>query len=822
VAGKHWTSHAFRLAVAPDKETCRGVTACDQENAIPELRRTRHTRMTVEDGLLLLDEASARQLVLARAVEDVDTQGKLLSAVEREQIERDALDASRAGAGSVDFGHYLLQRARRMLAVVENRQPRIASLQDPEGWRRWLLLALPVLACVLGAVIDRVDNPQRVNMLSPALLGVLVWNLAAYVVMLLSLFLPRPPQLPLAGLQRWLSGLPAPGRRTGRLHTDVLARFHEHWMRATSTQQWLWFKQLLHLSAAGWALGLAISILLGGVVREYRVGWESTLLEVGQVHAFLHALFAPVVALLPFQSFSVADLQRMSFGSGVPVAVEEARRWIWMYVALLLLGVVAPRAVLAGFSAWRRRRLARAVRVDLRDPYFVQVLARVSPARITIGLLAPDGPQRDAVLRMLHQVADRPQPTGHVPWTVLSTARGDVLRVFEVPSGFRPPAAVVTAQAGGASAAQAWLQDLLGRFKSAPRTQEQRDAVQATLADTDLMLVVPAGVADLRAAGRLLQWVAQPTLVLAADEEGAVETLQQLGVTAQVLPLARCTAHWLCDPLLLDAAAARVATSKRAGFERLAATWKDRNAVRFAEAMRLLAGELARAVRDREDVGSAPVTLRHLVNAAERDATQRAREGARNALLQRLRAGEAALLAELVQLYRSGAPLVPIAGARLSAGFNEQQPVDTPQAGIAGAATGAAMGAGIDLLTGGLTLGAAAALGAMIGGGAGYVAAAWRNRASPGGQPQVELGDELLQTFTEGLVLTYLVVAHRALPGDEPPAAWRSEVVAAVEARRDPLSELWQQARQAPTPQAAVPPLAGALEDIVRELLERL
>jgi hypothetical protein len=80
----------------------------------------------------------------------------------------------------------------------------------------------------------------------------------------------------------------------------------------------------------------------------------------------------------------------------------------------------------------------------------------------------------------------------------------------------------------------------------------------------------------------------------------------------------------------------------------------------------------------------------------------------------------------------------------------------------------------------------------------------------------------LLQTLTEGLLLTYLVVAHRVLPQDEPRAAWRSEVVAAVEARRDPFSELWQQARQAPTTLAAVPPLAAALEEVVRELLERL
>jgi hypothetical protein len=780
----------------------------------------------VEDGILHLDEASARQLVLVRAIEDVDTQGKLLSQVEREQLEREALAASRqAATGSVDFGQYLQQRARRMLAAVENRNPRVAALQDREPWRGWLMAGLPLAACVLGAAIDRVDNPQQVNMLSPPLLGVLAWNLAMYLLLAVSALLPGrwAGHAPLAGLQRWMAGVPVDGRRTGRLRTDVLARFHEQWLRAAGAQQGRWWQQLLHLSAAGWALGLAFSIVLGGVVREYRVGWESTLLSVQQVHAFLSMLFAPVVALLPFDAFSVADLERMAFRSGAAVGLEEARRWVWMYVALLFLLVVVPRMVLAAWTAWQRRRHGRAIRIDLRDPYFVQVLSRVSPARITLAMVAAPGLGRDALLRMLRQVADQPPPRDAGAWTVLGTAKGDVLRVFDVPPGFRPPAPAVTAQAGGGAAAQAWLQDLLGRFRGPARAQES-DAVQGTLADTDLMVVAPSRPSDLQDAARLLHWVAQPALVLAPGDEAEYRsTVQRLGLAAEVLPLARCTAHWTCDAQLLDAAVARVSSSKRAGFERLAGAWQDRNAGRFAEAMRLLAAEIVRAARDTEEVGNAPVSLRHLVSAADRDAAQRAREGARGALLQRLREGEAAVFAELVQLHRTGTPVAPVPAARMDGGFTEHQTVDTPQAGMAGAATGAAMGAGVDLLTGGLTLGAAAALGAVIGGGAAYAAAAWKNRGTPLG-PQVQLGDDLLQTFTESLLLAYLAVAHRGLQGTEegPPPSWRSEVVAAVEARRTELAARWQHARLAAEASAAVAPMAGELETLARGLLARV
>jgi hypothetical protein len=394
----------------------------------------------VDDGILHLDEASARQLVLVRAIEDVDTQGKLLSEVEREQMERDALASSRPAAGGVDYAEYLQERARRMLATVENRNPRVAALQDPEPWRPWVMAGLPVIACLLGAVIDRIDNPHQVNMLSPPLLGVLAWNLAVYLLLLVSMVMPArlAPHLPLASLQRWVNGVPGNGRRTGRLRTDVFARFQQQWLQATAAQQWLWGKQLLHLCAAGWAVGLMVSVVAGGVVREYRVGWESTLLGVGQVHAFLELLFTPVVALLPFDAFSVADLERMAFRSGAAIAVDEARRWVWMYVALLALLVVLPRLLLAAVAGWQRHRHGRAVRIDLRDPYFVQVLARVSPARITIGILGT-GPAREPLERMLREVADRAPGATASAWTVLSTAKGDVLRVFDVPDGFRPP-----------------------------------------------------------------------------------------------------------------------------------------------------------------------------------------------------------------------------------------------------------------------------------------------------------------------------------------------------------------------------------------------
>ena len=784
----------------------------------------------MDDSTLRIDAASARQVVLVQAIDDVDSSGKLISEVEREQLEREALEASRGSSGTdLDVAGYLQQRARRVLAVVENRNPQLAALQDPEPWRRWLMWALPLAACLFAAAIDRIDNPQRVNMLSPPLLGVLFWNLAIYLVLLAALFLPQrwQGQGMLAAVQRWIVGVPGNGRRTGRLRADVTARFHQQWLQATGRQQLLWSRQLLHLTAAGWALGMALSIVLGGLVRQYRVGWESTLLDLGQVHAFLSVLFAPVVALLPFEGFSTADLQRMAFSSGAAIGVDEARRWVWMYLALLFLLVVVPRVGLAAWAAWRRRRLGRAVSLDLRDPYFVQVLARVSPARITLAIAGADTGARALLQRVLEQAADQPQ-AGRTAWPVLTTPKGDVLRIFDVPAGYQPPTMATAPTAQGPSAAHAWLHDIVGRFRASTRPAAPgRDSVEGALEETDLVLLLPARPGELAGCTRLLHWLAQPVLVLVdtARQDASLEAyraeLQRLGVVAEVRDLHDLGSHWLRETSLLAAMASGLPPSQRAGFARVSSAWAERNEQRFREAIRLLADMLARAARDTEEVGAPPAGLRQLVNAGERQASQRAREGAAQALLQRLRAQEVATHASLVRLHRLDASPAPVPGTRIDDALVMQHAVDTPQAGMAGAATGAAMGAGIDLMTGGLTLGAAAALGAVIGGSAAYIGAALKNRGATGGAPQVQLGDDTLQTLTEAALLAYLAVAHRGGTGlAEPPPEWRSEVVAAVAAGREALAPLWSQARV--DAEQAVQPLAQQLEAMARRLLARL
>jgi hypothetical protein len=169
-----------------------------------------------------------------------------------------------------------------------------------------------------------------------------------------------------------------------------------------------------------------------------------------------------------------------------------------------------------------------------------------------------------------------------------------------------------------------------------------------------------------------------------------------------------------------------------------------------------------------------------------------------------------------------GDEAAPAIENRLEERFVVQQPVDASHAGVAGAATGAAMGASVDLLAGGLTLGAAAALGALVGGGAAFIAAAWKNRSSPSGATVVQLSDEMLDAIVEAALLRYVAIVHWARGFEDTDARWRAEVVARVQAQQGLLAGYWNTARTQPSADRLVPPLAQELANLARAVLKHI
>ena len=724
-----------------------------------------------------MPEAAARRLVLVRAIDEVDVHGKLVSAVERDHLEQRALEESRTPGAPLDAGRYLEARARRILEAVANRNPQLASLHEPAAWQRALAWLLPLAALVLGAALDRIDNPRQVNLLSPPLLAFLLWNLLVYAGLGVAALLPsRVKGAPGSRWAGWLRDAATP--RAGSLRAGVRARYHLLWLElagALESQRW---KAVLHASALTWAVGVALSIAIGGLVREYRVGWESTLLSVEQVQLFLRVLFSPVTAVLGLQPFSLEELQQLHFRSGATPDPSQARRWVGLYMGLLLLLVALPRAVLALHAAWRRWRLRRVLAVDLSNGYFVEVLGRVSPARVLVALLPGTGAARAALLHAFRQAA--PPGTAGPEWEVIATPRGDSLRLLDVP------------QQEAVAAADAPRLGMLARWLPRAGAVEQPRGIAARAVAADVLLAAD----DAAAAHPLAQSLAKPVACVQAGP---------------------C---WVADGALLQALAQRLPSFKAPGMARIAQAWHAGHQARFAQAMQLLAADLAAAAADSEEVGTGPLNLRRLIDPAERDALEQARLVAMRAVLARVEQARGRAHARLLDLYVATDAGELASPALQAQGFRVREGVDSPQAGMAGAASGAALGATVDLMVGGLTLGAATALGALVGGGAAYVAAAWKNRTAPSGAAVVQLSDDMLVALTELSLLQYLAVIHQGRRAAAAHGHWQKEVAAAVMAARPRLQALWAPCRADPATAAAA--VAAELRALAVSVLEAL
>lgn len=783
-----------------------------------------------------IDEASARRILLAEAIDTADAQGKLLSALEREQIDHLTLQSSRNGAVA-DAMALLDRRAQRMLEIVHLRNPAIAALQQPQGRQRWLAPGALLVALVLGALGDRALNPHRLDLLSLPLLGLVAWNIGMYLLLIAGsarAFAARAGEAPAAApqggslppLYRAMDTLRGWRRRSGRLQAGVAEVFYQRWHAVAGALAVQRTKKVLHLAAVGWALGVMLSLLVRGLVVEYRVGWESTFLDAQQVYTVLRVLFAPVAWLSGSELFTVQEIAALQFGQGTGAAFGA--RWVQLHCALLALVVVLPRLMLAGLAWWNEKTFSGSVALDLSTPYFRDLLARLRPARLRLGLAAARDEDRAVLLHVLRseEMPAAEPPTGE--HLLLRTDGGDELwLVPRHPRADSMPAPEVAGNAAGA------VLPAPGTGETSPTDSTALATLGRQLSTTLRQLIVPVSARTDTAAPE-----SQCDFSIDAGMQGIAvsDAAGHLTATLRWAEFARC---WVQHGKLFDALAQALPAAQRPALQRLARTWSERARERLRQSMQLLATHLVEAARANEEARSA-WSVTGLVSPAGRRAANEAREAAMGAVATRIAQSAARAQAALRQLHglhglrsqsasaeerpeESLGEADPRATARA---FAVRQAVHAPQAGIAGAATGAAMGASVDLAVGGLTLGAAAALGALAGGGIAWATAAWRNRSAPSGATLVQAGDEMLQALAEQALHGYLVVIHSeaAASGDGEPA-WPQTIHAVVQAHRDRLQKHWERAREdgsAGGGAAAVELLATAFEAIALEVLGRL
>lgn len=321
-----------------------------------------------------MNEQIARDVVLVRAIELADQKKEVLSEDDRMYASRSARELAQWQASDkhadVTPDDFLQQRSEQILKRLAERTPAFAGFAKRSTGLRALAWLLPVLALALGAALDRITDPHRVDLLSAPLLLIIAWNLLVYLGLLISLFIPgRATGGPKSGLIRRLSvGKLAVPRKVPPVLATGLLSFMGEWSQLSAKLTAARLGRTIHLSAAMFALGAVLSLYGRGLLSQYAAGWESTFLDATQVHSLLSVLFAPAIAVFQLQGFTLAEIEALRFPQ--TTAPEGGARWVHLYAATIFLLVVLPRLVLALVANWRAARLSRRFPLDLDQPYF--------------------------------------------------------------------------------------------------------------------------------------------------------------------------------------------------------------------------------------------------------------------------------------------------------------------------------------------------------------------------------------------------------------------------------------------------------------------
>jgi hypothetical protein len=330
-----------------------------------------------------MNEEAARKIVLVRAVENADVSQQLLSEDDSLYAGKSARELAQWEAADrkspVTPALFLEKRAEQILKKMTERAPAFAAVVKPRGTLRAVGLALPVLGFLVGALIDRIGDTHRVDLLSAPLLVIIGWNLAVYLLLIFwvvaSAF--RKPRAPAALITRWAQAGTAKPRKLPSTLATAVTRFAAEWAALSAPLTTARMGRAVHLGAAALALGAITSLYVRGLLSQYQAGWESTFLDAAQVHATLQILFTPATWVFQLPGFSLEDVRALQ-GSASASAAKGAL-WVHLYAATLLLLVVLPRTALALFSRWKEKKLRRGFPLDLGQPYFRKLTARIGP-----------------------------------------------------------------------------------------------------------------------------------------------------------------------------------------------------------------------------------------------------------------------------------------------------------------------------------------------------------------------------------------------------------------------------------------------------------
>lgn len=327
-----------------------------------------------------LPAAAMKKVVLVQALETAKDPKIIWSDDDRDRASR---DARQLAGEKADRGQYLLTRADLVLARVKNQIDAPGKLTQTHFAGNALLGGFALVAYLIGCLTDRLATQGSViNLLSPPLLGLLLWNLAVYLMLIINGtagLLGHGFTLPLrAKIASALAHL----RWTGLKRAPLKSRFLSHWLKLLAPAFSLQAARAFHLGALAFALGLITSMAVRGIGTHYVIGWESTWFADNV--AVIDTILRYVYGLLPLDTLGVAPLPSIDVVASMRldsvdfVAVPTAP-WLIRIMAIIGAVIIVPRLVLFLRDTFLLKRFFRRMPVNVSTPYFQTLLSDKVP-----------------------------------------------------------------------------------------------------------------------------------------------------------------------------------------------------------------------------------------------------------------------------------------------------------------------------------------------------------------------------------------------------------------------------------------------------------
>ena len=431
---------------------------------------------------------------------------------------------------------------------------------------------------------------------------------------------------------------------------------------------------------------------------------------------------------------------------------------------------------------------------------------------------------------------------------LLATPEGDSLQLWDTP-GFGDSVRLLKRLAMSGNPIGWFLREVFDRYRDRGFWLSQ-NALRAARESGDVVLYLVNSTEDPRDAGyiapemKILEWLGKPVIALlnqlgpprrqedeAAEQDRWRSHLSRYPQVRSVLALDAFARCWVHERVFYEAVAPLLPAEKQPGYQRLLSLWQANNQKRFIESMRATAMQLAVAALDHEelepdDAGLIQSAMKAVGLRKRGEARQRDR--AMGALIERYAHNVGDTTAKLLVLHKLDSREATKVNARVRDNFSVRAPVDRAQAGLLGAiVSGAATGIGADLMAGGMTFGAGALVGGIVGA-LTMAGAAWGfNVTTDRQRSTVSFADQFLQSLLASSVLRYLAVAHFGrgrgeFVESEAPAFWQQEVELAMARHVGDGVALWRAVREAGAPAAAAARLEPAVAQVTRTTLQRL